>query len=164
MEKKGSEVDGRRLLKALGARAGEGKGGGSARCRVGVGEGAERGPAQRSAAWSSRQWPPAIGCRRRCYGATGEGGGAQLTRRERLTSGTGRHRGLVASGGVREGEEEARQWRHRALTGGAIQHSAACGLTQFKLKSKFKRGQMISNLAQTLTASNRTFPDSTNLK
>jgi hypothetical protein len=40
---KGSVVGGRWLLKALGARGGEGKRGGAARCRVGVGEGAERG-------------------------------------------------------------------------------------------------------------------------
>jgi hypothetical protein len=54
MEKKGSEVGGRRLLRALGARGGEGKGGGSARCYVGAGEGAERGPVQRSVARSGR--------------------------------------------------------------------------------------------------------------
>jgi hypothetical protein len=41
---KGSVVGGRWLLKALGARGGEGKGGRSARCRVGAGEGEERGP------------------------------------------------------------------------------------------------------------------------
>jgi hypothetical protein len=62
MEKEGSEVSGLRLLKVLGAQSGEGKGGGgSARCRVGAGDGVERGPVQRSAARSGRQWPPAVG-------------------------------------------------------------------------------------------------------
>jgi hypothetical protein len=50
--KKGSEVGGRRLLKALGARCGEGKGGGSARCRMGAGEGAGRG--QGLVTWASK--------------------------------------------------------------------------------------------------------------
>jgi hypothetical protein len=143
---------------------GEGKGGGSARCRVGVGEGAERGPTQWSAARSGRQWPLAIGCGLRRCGTIAEGDEVRLTRRERLTGGTGRLRGPVSSGGVREGEEEVRQRWHRALTGGAGQHNAVCGLTRFKLKSEFKRGQTISNLAQSLTASIRTFLDSTHLK
>jgi hypothetical protein len=71
-----------------------------------------------------------------------EGGGAGLTRHEQLIGGTGLQRGPVASGGVQEGEEEARQRRHRALTGGASQHSVARGLTRFKLKSEFKRFQI----------------------
>jgi hypothetical protein len=103
MEKKmeeGSEVGGLRLLKALRARGGEGKGGGgSARCRVGAREGAERGPTQRSTAWSGQQWPPAIGRERRRCGAIGEGGGARLTRREWLTSGAERRRARWAAAG-----------------------------------------------------------------
>jgi hypothetical protein len=34
----------------------------------------------------------------------------------------------------------------------------------FELKSEFKRGQTVSNLAQISIASNRTFPDFKNLK
>jgi hypothetical protein len=50
---------------------------------------------------------------------TGESGGAQAAnRRGRAASGP------VGIGWVRKGEEEARQWRHRALTGGAGRHSA----------------------------------------
>jgi hypothetical protein len=71
MEKKGSEVGNRRLLKALGATWGQEK----------VHRGGRR---------SGRQRPSAVGRGQRRCGVTGEGGGVRLTRRDRLTGGAGR--------------------------------------------------------------------------
>jgi hypothetical protein len=89
MEKKGSEVGDWQLLKALGAWGGEGKGGGVGSVPCGGRRRSREGP---SAAVSSAERPvvaPTVGHGRWRCGATGEGGGARLTQRERLTGGTG---------------------------------------------------------------------------
>jgi hypothetical protein len=73
--------------------------------------------------------------------------------------------GPGVSGGVREGERRARQHDGGAPRCGPGQHSAGRhGLNGFESIQKFKRDQNDFKFLQTLTASNRTFPDSKNLK
>jgi hypothetical protein len=119
MEKKGSEVGDRRLLKALGARGGEGKGGGvgsvprGGRRRSGEGPGTVVGSAERLAvalghqAWVAALWHDRGGRRgtidsaraadRRNRAAAGPGG------QWRSAGGRGGSEAVVASGTDRQG-------------------------------------------------------------
>jgi hypothetical protein len=72
-------------------------------------------------------------------------------------------RGLSVNGGVREGERRARQCDGGAPTCGIGRHSVGRhGLNGFESIQTFKRDQNDFIFLQTLTASNRTFPDSKN--
>jgi hypothetical protein len=74
-------------------------------------------------------------------------------------------RGPGVSGGVWEGERRARQRDGGAPTCGPGQHSSGRhDLNGFESIQKFKRDQNDFKFLQILTASNKTFPNSKNLK
>jgi hypothetical protein len=134
----GSEVGDRHLLRALGYAGQRGKMEGALRAQP-CGNGRRtRGGAGAAAGGS---W------------AAIRGGSSRMTDKRGRAS-----RGLSVSGGVREGERRARQCDGGAPTCGIGRH----GLNGFESIQTFKRDQNDFIFLQTLTASNRTFPDSKN--
>jgi hypothetical protein len=89
----------------------------------------------------SAEWPAAAPDRRTWAAALWRDRGGRRGAVDSVREADGQDRAIAGPGGqwwVREGEEGMRQRRHRALTGGAGQHSAARGLTRFKLNSEVK--------------------------